>query len=395
MKIIAFLGEKYFHYNNEYFANPTSAAFLQKMLGDENIYVISPSIDVSEKPITFSSKVREDKFTTSPYYTSTKDFILKCLFTKNYYRNFKFFSDNIINSNPDAVFWIRTPSVGSIFFGLRAIKYNRKIINHMCADIKNTWRDKKYSFLEKCFGFITSHILRFLLGKICSNKNTINLATGSSLEKFGLNYSSRTYQFVDLMSEIPNININVKPNIGKKNNEINLTFVGRLVRDKGIFDLLDIMKRLPYNVTLNVVGGGESYQDVLQFIKDHSLANRVSMHGQLPFSELTKIYKKTDLTIVPSNNYYEGFPRVIMESWSHGIPIIVSNVGGVSAFVKNDINGLIFQPGDKHSLEKLINNIINDEKIYIKIKEGAIKMADISTFEYWSNEVRIIIKENF
>ncbi|HCC0207705.1 MULTISPECIES: hypothetical protein [Enterobacterales] len=71
MKIIAFLGEKYFHYNNEYFANPTSAAFLQKMLGDENIYVISPSIGVSEKPITFSSKVREDKFTTSPYYTST------------------------------------------------------------------------------------------------------------------------------------------------------------------------------------------------------------------------------------------------------------------------------------------------------------------------------------
>ncbi|MER5061473.1 FdtA/QdtA family cupin domain-containing protein [Providencia stuartii] len=34
MKIIAFLGEKYFHYNNEYFAEPTSATFLQKMLDD-------------------------------------------------------------------------------------------------------------------------------------------------------------------------------------------------------------------------------------------------------------------------------------------------------------------------------------------------------------------------
>ena len=394
MKIIAFLGEKYFHYDNIYYANPTSAAFLQKMMGSDNVYIISPSINIESKPQTYSSKVSDEKFITAPFYTSTKNFILNCLFKKKYYKNFIAFSDNIIKSNPDATFWIRTPSIGSIFFGLRVIKQKRKLINHMCADIKDTWRDKKYSIPEKCFGFITSRILRLLLGKICSNTNTINLATGSSLEKFGLSYSIKTYQFVDLMTEKPSITLNNNPPSIQNNKVFRLTFVGRLVEDKGIFDLLNIMKTLPTQVVLNVIGGGEAFEDALNFIKNNGLNNRVTMHGQLPFTELTKIYSNTDLTVIPSNNYYEGFPRVIMESWSHGVPIIVSNVGGVSAFVKNNINGLVFQPGDTKKLEELIIYSFNNKEIYTTIKHGAIELASISTFEYWSNSARTIITEN-
>ncbi|MEX5906384.1 hypothetical protein [Providencia hangzhouensis] len=60
MKIIAFLGEKYSHYDGMYYTNPTSAAFLQKMMSEDNIYIVSPSINSKEKPQTYSSKIRED-----------------------------------------------------------------------------------------------------------------------------------------------------------------------------------------------------------------------------------------------------------------------------------------------------------------------------------------------
>ncbi|MEX6146660.1 glycosyltransferase [Providencia hangzhouensis] len=394
MKIIAFLGEKYSHYDGMYYTNPTSAAFLQKMMSEDNIYIVSPSINSKEKPQTYSSKVREDKFIESPFYTSTKDFILKCLFKRKYYKNFIVFSDHIIKSNPDATFWIRTPSIGSVLFGLRVIKNKKRLINHMCADIKDTWRDKKYSILEKYFGFLTSRILRTLLGKICANKNTINLATGSALEKFGLKYSAKAYQFVDLMSEKPNINLYKDQNYIKNDETFRLTFVGRLVEDKGIIDLINIMEKLPKHVTLNVIGGGDAYEDALNLIEKNKLKDRVIMYGQLPFSELTKIYNKTDLTVVPSNNFYEGFPRVIMESWAHGVPVIVSNVGGVSAFVKHNVNGLVCQPGDTDKLDELIKNIINDKDLYMTIKHGASELADISTFEYWSNKARNIVTGN-
>ncbi|MEX5989866.1 glycosyltransferase [Providencia hangzhouensis] len=76
-------------------------------------------------------------------------------------------------------------------------------------------------------------------------------------------------------------------------------------------------------------------------------------------------------------------------SWSLGhigVPVIVSNVGGVSAFVKNNVNGLVFQPGDTDKLDELIKNIINDKDLYMTIKHGASELADISTFEYIVNK---------
>ncbi|MBP1428918.1 glycosyltransferase family 4 protein, partial [Providencia rettgeri] len=190
------------------------------------------------------------------------------------------------------------------------------------------------------------------------------------------------------------INLYKDQNYIKNDETFRLTFVGRLVEDKGIIDLINIMEKLPKHVTLNVIGGGDAYEDALNLIEKNKLKDRVIMYGQLPFSELTKIYNKTDLTVVPSNNFYEGFPRVIMESWAHGVPVIVSNVGGVSAFVKNNVNGLVFQPGDTDKLDELIKNIINDKDLYMTIKHGASELADISTFEYWSNKARNIVTGN-
>ncbi|MTC30473.1 glycosyltransferase [Providencia alcalifaciens] len=396
MKLIAFLGETYIYHEGNYYATQTSGAFLQKIVGENNIIVVSPSTRHQSQlpPRSFSSKVNEDNFISAPRYSSTKNFIMQSIFKKNFYRDFVVFTDEIIKNNPDAIFWIRTPSIGSVIFGLRVIKYNKKLINHMCADIKDTWRDKKYSLLEKCFGFIISRILRYLLRKICSDKKTINLATGSALESFGKQFSANTYQFVDLMSENIFSNTSLEHIKNFHSTQLTLTFVGRLVEDKGIFDLLSVMTKIPSNIKLNIVGCGSSYENVLDFIKKHKLENRIIVHGQLAFTELDRIYRTTDLTIVPSNNYYEGFPRVIMESWSYGIPVIVSNVGGVAAFVKDNVNGFIFKAGDIAKLEELILHVYNDEKLYSDLKIGAISMAEISTFKYWSNVVHgLIYKE--
>ncbi|MEX5790631.1 glycosyltransferase family 4 protein [Providencia hangzhouensis] len=265
----------------------------------------------------------------------------------------------------------------------------------MCADASHTWKDKKYTFINKVGGYILSRIIRLLLANICRNKNTINLCTGDILEKFSKKHSPlKTYQFVDLMSKKSNL---INENQTSRTNEsklFRLAFVGRLVEDKGIFDLLNAVKNQPKNVMLNIVGGGESYEEVIAFINKNKLNDRVFIHGQLSFHELAKIYKETDLTIVPSNNYYEGFPRVIMESWSYGIPVIVSNVGGINAFVKDRVNGLIMQPGDTKELEELISLAINNKDIYRSIKNGATDMVEYSSFEYWSDKMLSIIKEN-
>lgn len=393
MKIIAFVGETFEKNNDSYFAKPTSAAFLQNAIGKDNVYVASSFNSKSTLSTNYSTQVDKLNFYEFPHYSSTKDFAIKVLTKKNFLKEYQNYADEIIKKHTGSFFWIRTPSIGSIVFGLRVLKANQKLLHHMCADASNTWKDKKYSFYDKIIGYLFSRIIRLLLAKICRHENTINLCTGDVLENFSKKYSPlKTYQFVDLMSQ--KLNNNNQKNKDINSDNFNLAFIGRLVEDKGIFVLLKAINNLPKNVILNIVGGGESYREVTEFIKKNNLHNRVFLHGQLSFSELSVIYKETDLTIIPSNNYYEGFPRVIMESWSHNVPVIVSNVGGINAFVKDKVNGLIMQPGNSKELEELINLTIKDKNIYHTIKNGAIDMEKYSTFEYWSNKMLAIINEN-
>ncbi|MEY0099046.1 glycosyltransferase [Providencia stuartii] len=389
MKIVAFLGERYVEYGSLYYANPTSASFLQKMFGNDNVIIASQSKKVDALPQKYSSTVLDTNFISFPYYSSIKQFITNCFFKKKFLQEFINKSDLIIEQNPNAIFWVRTPTIGSIIFGLRVLKKKRILINHICADISNTWRDKKYSFPEKIFGYFTSKILNFMLSKLCSHKNTLNLTTGLSLEQFSKRYSNNTFQFVDLM-----IQSNKQITNKKNNKNLNLTFVGRIVKDKGIFDLLSVIAQLPKNIHLNIVGGGDDLDSAKAFTQKLNINSNVTFYGQLPFEEINSIYAITDLTIVPSNNYYEGFPRVIMESWSYGIPVIVSNVGGVNAFVKNNINGIIIPPGNQSELLKSIITIINNDILFKKLQAGANEMKEISSFEYWSNNTLALVKRH-
>lgn len=377
-KIVAFTGETFGLYSNKYFTSPTSISFLQKTFGDENVKVVSSSRGLIDKPLGCSSEVCSKLFYPMKCYSSTKDFMIKSFTTKGFLRGYIKEIDVIIKENTGSIFWVRTPSMGSVIFGLRVIRNNEKLINHICANFSNTWKNDKYSILEKAFGFLVSKYLTHQIGKICSNKNVINLTTGDELEVFSKKYSDKTYQFVDLMTEN-------KDDIGtyNKSEKFNISFVGRVVKDKGIFDLIEAMRHLPENVILNIAGGGDDLKEVKNVVKKNNLQNRIIIHGQLSFNTLDSIYRKTDLTIIPSNNYYEGFPRVIMESWSYSIPVVVTNVGGINAFVKNHHNGIIIKPGDQEELIKAIMKIYSNSEFRYKINMGAKEAKAISNIEYW------------
>jgi glycosyltransferase involved in cell wall biosynthesis len=113
--------------------------------------------------------------------------------------------------------------------------------------------------------------------------------------------------------------------------------------------------------------------------------------GQLPHHQLSQLYCESDAVVVPSNNFYEGFPRVIMEGWSHHKPVIVSQVGGVKAFVKNKENGLIFTPGSQPELKRHINDLLVNDGLYQTIKTGAESMAEKSIQDYWVNVLKTLL----
>lgn len=388
MKIVSFVGETFSGFDGSFYTKPTSAAFLQDAIGKGNIYVCSPCNKVDVKPNNFSTEVNESNYHPFPNYSSTKDFAIKCILKKGYLESYQNAADKVISQHKGAYFWIRTPSIGSIVFGLQALKAGEKVLHHMCADASNTWRDSKYSVIEKVFGFLLSRYIRLKLGQICSHKNTINLCTGDALEKFSKKYApNRTYQFVDLM--VKEITDSATP--PTISNIIKLLFIGRIVEDKGIFDLISSVSQLECNVQLTVIGDGPDLEAAKQLVNKLDISSRVFFKGQLPHFQLSAYLESTTLVVVPSNNYYEGFPRVIMEAWAYKKPVIVSNVGGVKAFVEHGVNGLIFEQGDKVGLLSSLQLLIKDKNLLSNIQQGASKMRALSNQQYWIDQMLDII----
>lgn len=393
-KLVAFLGENYWNDGVFYHAKPTSAAFLQEIVGNSNLLILAPVLNKKLSLNEASSHVHKDNFIAFPYYSSTKNFILQSLTNKSFLKEFIKKCDFVINNDKHKIFWIRTPSIGAVIFGMRVIKYDKILINHMCADASNTWKDKKYSLIEKMLGFITSRLILEMLKKICSSPHAINLCTGDTLEKFSRKFNpENTHQFVDIMIKDDASEINTSAVSLEENKKIlNILFVGRVVEDKGIFDLINAVAKKTNLFHLTIVGDGPDLAKCKDMIALKQV-NNIIFTGQLAHSEISEAYNHSDVTIVPSNNYYEGFPRVIMESWYHGKPVIVSDVGGIKAFVKNEINGLIIDRGSSDSIFNALNRLYSDQELYDRLKAEALNMKKICTQRYWVSIVTEAIKE--
>ena len=75
------------------------------------------------------------------------------------------------------------------------------------------------------------------------------------------------------------------------------------------------------------------------------------------------------MIIVPSV-WYENSPNVILEAFAHKTPVIASNLGGMAELVKEQVNGLLFTPGDEVDLARQIKKIVGDPSTLDRLSQG-------------------------
>lgn len=393
MKIVAFLGDTFDKSISGYHTMAPNSRFLQQTFGVHNVLIVSP-FRLSDLDYVPNSTVDPSKFLEAPMPSrcTTYEFYKRWLLNKAFRQTFIRFSDNIIDNNPDAVFWARTPSPGSMIFALRVVKKKQRLIQHVCGDASLTWRDSKYSSVMSILAFLFSRVVLFQHRQIARSSKTLNLATGSRIFNRLSKYSTEVFQFVDSISEGKDVSIGYD-----HTSCYTLTFIGRIVRDKGVFDLILACERLLKELnqfTLNIVGNGPDMMELKTFVKERGLGKCVSFHGVRSTSEIQEILLKTHTVIVPSQTN-EGFPRVIMEAWSYNIPVIVSNVGGVSAFVYNDINGMIFPPRNVNILSECIYKLITDNAYRGILIDNIKRNRANYTGSHWSAMLKRVANEKF
>lgn len=128
----------------------------------------------------------------------------------------------------------------------------------------------------------------------------------------------------------------------------NLLFIGRLTDVKDPILLLEIFNdflKSRKDFKLVIVGDGPLREKIFENIEMYGIKDYVDFKGFVKRDEIENIYSKTFLTLITSKS--EGFPTIIFESFSAGVPIISFDVGGVKEAVIDYKTGFIVSKRDK------------------------------------------------
>lgn len=171
---------------------------------------------------------------------------------------------------------------------------------------------------------------------------------------------------VDLSYYVRSEELKVKSEELKTDGVFTFLFVGRIVRDKGINELVKAFQHLRshnLNTRLWLVGAYEDSLDPIsnetrQIIADNDGIEAV---GVKRGDELLAYYAAADCFVFPS--YREGFPNTVLEAGAMGLPSVVTDINGSREIINNGYNGLIVPPRDEQALfEAMTEMLENTEK---------------------------------
>lgn len=141
----------------------------------------------------------------------------------------------------------------------------------------------------------------------------------------------------------------------------NYLFVGRLTEDKGIHVLLEAARLA--DVTVTVIGDGP-LSDIV------SAHESINFLGKQDSSIIRSQMRAAKALIVPSL-WYEGFPMVIAEAYSQGLPVFASDIGALSELIEPGSTGELFTPGSPDKLASLMISYKNSEHRLACMRSGA------------------------
>lgn len=160
-------------------------------------------------------------------------------------------------------------------------------------------------------------------------------------------------------------------------------FVGRLIEEKGIKELLEAANLWDSKINLVIVGSGPMEKYVMEKIKGRS---NISFVGKMTQEQLPLFYSGADCVIVPSVSE-EGFGRVIIESLSCGTPVVASDRGAIREAMDETVGKFINV--SPQNLKRAIEEFAANPKELKKLSKNTRKFVER---RYSERNVETIIK---
>lgn len=172
--------------------------------------------------------------------------------------------------------------------------------------------------------------------------------------------------------------------------DIDIFFVGRLIEIKGVQHLIKalslIRSKEPNLVKKVVIGGKGPYLDFLKKLTNElKMEDTISFIGFVNDEDLNSYYNRSKICVFPSYAK-EGVLTTMLEAASAARCVLTANCCGMVDFLKNEVNGLLFQPEDSTDLARVIKKAMEDKDLRDKLGQKA--RQDILSYWTWDQAAK-------
>ena len=170
--------------------------------------------------------------------------------------------------------------------------------------------------------------------------------------------------------------MHLKKSLSIEQGDFVFVFVGRLVIDKGLRELVNAFDHLSKtypNAKLLLVGPRENAHNPLKRKMFHIIRHHQHIITVGYQEEVRPYYAISDVFVLPS--YREGFPNAVLQAGAMGLPSIVTNISGCNEIIKEGENGLIIAPKHQKELEKAMFRLVQDHELRNRLQANARAMV--------------------
>lgn len=239
---------------------------------------------------------------------------------------------------------------------LEAVGLKRKILN---------WVEKlTYACATKVYPNSKGLEEIILENKFVSKQKLKIIGNGSSNGINTTYFSPHNFQEIEVEKRKADLGINASDFV--------FVFVGRLVKDKGIQELVSVFKEMKFpNLKLLLVGPLEQGLDPLDAATLQEIENNKNIVCTGYQEDVRLYFLVSDALVFPS--YREGFPNVVLQAGAMGLPSIVTDINGCNEIITNHKNGIIIPVKNKEFLAEAMESLLKNRDLYLSLQQNARK----------------------
>lgn len=162
--------------------------------------------------------------------------------------------------------------------------------------------------------------------------------------------------------------------------KIRIGYLGQIAPIKGI-DVIIKAFGLVKNpgLSLKIFGNDQAFPKYSKQLRQMAKEDpRIAFIGLVKREDINTTMQRLDAIVVPSL-WYENSPNVILEAFMNRVPVIASNLGGMAELVKQNENGLLFEPGNYQELAGHLDSLLIDPNLLNLLRSGIKPVKSIQT----------------